>query len=310
MSLTGYLVIAALGLGAMVAFIVGFSWLFARHWCKPRRHLPTEMPTDHGLPFVAVTFSSQGVPLQGWFIPANDNSAPSSTIILAHGWSRNAARMLPIARLLHEAGFGVLLYDARGHGASGDDGPMTLLKFAEDLIAAVEYLKGRSDLDTTRLGVVGHSMGGSGAIGAASTEPRVRALVSSSAFADPVALTRDFMRALHIPRWPFLWLVCRFIERWLGTPITDIAPQNRIGQITVPVLLIHGDSDRFIPPSNMETLYARAHQEDVQSWLVPGRRHSDVILDPDYGSRVTAFLREHLSPGQESVSAEDRHARN
>jgi pimeloyl-ACP methyl ester carboxylesterase len=100
-----------------------------------------------------------------------------------------------------------------------------------------------------------------------------------------------------------------FIERWLGTPITDIAPQNRIGQITVPVLLIHGDSDRFIPPSNMETLYARAHQEDVQSWLVPGRRHSDVILDPDYGSRVMAFLREHLSSGQASMSAKNRHAR-
>jgi len=310
MSLTGYLVIATLGLGAIGALIVGFSWLFARRYCKPRRHLPTKTPADYDLPYEPITFKSQGVLLKGWFIPAHDNPAPRPTIILAHGWSRNAARMLPVARLLYEAGFGVLLYDARGHGASGDDGPMTLLKFAEDLIAAVEYLKGRPDVDTTHLGVVGHSMGGSGAIVAASTEPRVRALVSSSAFADPVALTRDFMRALHIPCWPFLWLVCRFIERWLGTTITDIAPQNRIGQITVPVLLIHGDSDRFIPPSNMETLYARAHQEDVQSWLVPGRRHSDVILDPDYGSRVMAFLREHLSPGQASMSAEDRHARN
>lgn len=172
-----------------------------------------------------------------------------------------------------------------------------LSKFAEDLIAAIDYLEGRPEVDMTRLGVVGHSMGGSGTILTASSEPRIRALVSSSAFADPVALTRDVMRARHIPRWPFLWLVCRFIERWLGTTMADIAPQNRIGQITVPVLLIHGDSDQFIPPSNMEALFARAHQEHTQSWLVPGRRHSDVILDPGYSPRVIEFLRKHLSFG-------------
>jgi len=60
----------------------------------------------------------------------------------------------------------------------------------------------------------------------------------------------------------------------------------------------------------MEALYVRVHQEHVQSWLVPGRRHSDVILDPDYGSRVMAFLREHLFSGQASISAENRHTRN
>jgi pimeloyl-ACP methyl ester carboxylesterase len=297
MSLTGYLVIAALGAWAIVALTVGFSWLFARHYCRPRRCLPMKTPADYDLPYTPVTFTSQGIPLRGWFISANDSLVPQPTIILAHGWSTNATQMLPVARLLHDAGFGVLLYDVRGHGASGDDGPMTLLKFAEDLIAAADYLDGRPEVDMTRLGVVGHSMGGASAIVAASMESRIRVLVSSSAFADPVALTQDVMRARHIPRWPFLWLVCRTIECWLGTTIADIAPQNRIGQVTVPALLIHGKSDQFIPPSNMEALYAQAHQGRTQSWLVPGRRHSDVILDPDYGPWVIEFLLEHLSLG-------------
>lgn len=295
MSITSYLVIAALGLGIIVALGVGFSWLFARHWCQPRRRLPTQTPADYDLPCEPVTFTSQGVQLKGWFIPADGNPAPRPTIILAHGWSHNATQMLPVAHLVHEEGLGVLLYDARGHGTSGSDGPITLLKFAEDLRAAVDYLDRRPEVDMTCLGAVGHSMGGSGAVVATSMEPRIRALVSSSAFADPVALTRDVMRARHIPRWPFVWLVCRIIERWVGITMADIAPQNRIGQITVPVLLIHGDSDRFIPPSNMEALYAQAHQEHAQSWLAPGRRHSDVLLDPGYGSRVPEFLREHLS---------------
>ena len=250
---------------------------------------------DYELPFVPVAFHSHGVPLRGWFIPVDSNPAYSPpTIIVAHGWSHNVAYMLPVTRLLHKAGFGVLLYDARGHGTSGDDGPITIAKFAEDLIAAVDYLGGRSDVDTARLGVVGHSLGGAAAIVAASMEPRIRVVVSSSAFADPIALAWEPLRALHIPRWPFLWLVCHFIERWLGTTMADIAPQNRIGQLTAPLLLIHGDSDRFIPSFNMEILYERAPRERTQRWLIPGRGHLDVIRDPRYGSRVVEFLSKHL----------------
>jgi pimeloyl-ACP methyl ester carboxylesterase len=159
-------------------------------------------------------------------------------------------------------------------------------------------------VDATRLGAVGHSLGGAGAVLAASIEPRIRVLVSTSAFADPVALTWGFMRALHIPRWPFLWLVCRFIERWLGAAMSDLAPQNRIGQITVPVLLIHGESDRYIPPSNVEILYERAQPDKVQRWLIPGRGHSDIIRDPRYGLQIIEFLREHLSLEQAATPAE------
>ncbi len=81
--------------------------------------------------------------------------------------------------------------------------------------------------------------------------------------------------------------------------MADVAPRNRIDQVAVPVLLIHGDADSFIPPANLETLYARAHPERTQRWLVPGHRHSDVILYPDYGPpQVIGFLRKHLSVGQ------------
>jgi fermentation-respiration switch protein FrsA (DUF1100 family) len=295
MSLVDYLTMAMFGVGAIAILSVGFSWVFARLYCKPKRRSLTQTSADYSLPFESVAFSSHGVRLEGWFIPASAASALHPTIIVAHGWSNNKAQMLPLARALHKAGLGVLLYDARGHGASGDDGPITILKIAEDLIAAVDYLEGRPDVDAKRLGAVGHSLGGAGAILAASIEPRIRVLVSTSAFADPVTLTWGFIRALHIPRWPFLWLVCRFIERWLGAAMSDLAPQNRIGQITVPVLLIHGESDRYIPPDNMEILYERAQHEKVQHWLIPGRGHSDIIRDPRYGLQIVEFLREHLS---------------
>jgi pimeloyl-ACP methyl ester carboxylesterase len=289
MQFTDFLILASVGVAIVAILSVGFACVFTRLWGKPRRLAPGKTPADYGLPFEAVSFTSDGVQLQGWFIPSHMPAA-RGTIIVAHGWSHSATKLLSVARRLREAGFAVLLYDTRGHGASGDDGFISIAKFAEDLIASVDYLEGRPDVDATRIGVVGHSMGGAGAILAASTEPRIRALVSTSAFADPVTVTARALRCLRIPRWPFLWLVCRCWEYWLGTTGDEVAPQNRIADVTVPVLLVHGDTDRLIPASDMRTLYARANAQYAEQWLAQGRRHSDVLSDPEFESRVIAFL--------------------
>lgn len=284
-----YLTLVGVGVATLAILSIGLSCVFTRLWGKPRRLPPIKTPADYGLPFESVSFTSQRVPLRGWFIPSNMRTA-KGTIIISHGWSHNAAKLLSVARRLREAGFAVFLYDARGHGTSDSDGFITIRKFAEDVIASVDYLESRPDVDTNRIGVVGHSMGGAGAILAASMEPRIRALVSTSAFADPISVTARALRYLRIPRWPFLWLVCRCWEQWLGATADEIAPQNRIAHVKVPLLLIHGDADRLVPPSDMQTLYTRAHDKYADKWLARGRRHSDVLSDPEYGSRVTAFL--------------------
>lgn len=295
MSLLNIIPLAIFGLCILAALGISFSWVWARLYCKPKRRAPAKMPSDYNLPFEAVSLYSHNAPLHGWFIPITSGSFRHPTIILAHGWSNNSNQMLPVARMLNGAGFAVFLYDARGHGASGEDGPITIAKFVEDIRAAVDYVWSRSDVDTRRVGLIGHSMGGSAAILAASDDPRIRVVVSSSAFADPLALTWGFLRAMHIPRVPFLWLVSHFIERWLCNTMSDMAPQNRIGRIQAPMLLIHGGSDQYIPPANMETLYARAHPEKAEHWLIPGRGHSDIIRDSRYGSRIIEFLNAHLS---------------
>jgi uncharacterized protein len=289
MQFMNLLILTGVGAAILAILSLGFACVFTRLWGKPRRLASGKTPADYGLPFESVSFTSQGAQLRGWFIPSHMPSA-SGTIIVAHGWSHTATKLLPVARQLYEGGFAVFLYDTRGHGASDDDGFISIAKFAEDLIASLDYLEGRSDTDATRIAVVGHSMGGAGAILAASTEPRIRALVSTSAFADPVTMTARALRYLRIPRWPFLWLVCRCWEYWLGATGEEVAPQNRIADIKVPILLIHGDADRLIPPSDMRTLYTRANEQYAEHWFMQGRRHSDLLSDPEFGLQVTAFL--------------------
>lgn len=294
MSLASFSTLVVSAIAAVAAIVIGLSWLIARLWCMPRRRIPARGPLDYGLVDEPILFSSNGVPLRGWLIPPASRQDPAPTVIVAHGWSGNAADMLPAARVLREAGFAVALYDARGHGASGKDGPITILKFAEDIRACLDYLGTRPDLDPGRIGVLGHSLGGSGALLAAAMDPRVRAVVSCSAFADPRTITADFLRRFHIPLWPFLPLVCRFIERWLGTRMEDVAPKNVIGRIRAPLLLLHGARDRFIPPQHMEVLYGAARSARAESRRLANRHHFDVTTDTRCGAEIVAFFGEHL----------------
>jgi len=266
---------------------VGFGWIFAWLWCRPRRLIDQETPADHGLAHESVRFDSRGDTLSGWFIAPD--RAPAPVVVLAHGWSRNAAQMLPLARPLHDAGYAVLLYDARGHGASTGRGFITIRTMEEDLRAALDYCQTRQEVDGACIGVIGHSMGAASAINAASRDPRIRALVSSSAFADIPALTRRTLRQFHVPAWPFFPLVRHFIERATGEPMVQLSPQNQIGRVLAPVLLMHGAADRFVPPAELDDLHARANGNSIRV-LLPNRRHSDVMDDKQYLPEVIRFL--------------------
>ncbi len=295
MNTDNFLAIVLLITAILTTLSVGFSWFFAKHFCAPKRKQSNKTPTNYDLAYEEVDFTSQGVSLKGWFIPGKGHSSSKATIVIAHGWSNSMVQMLPIAEFLHEEGMNSFLYDARSHGKSSNDNPITLQKFAQDMISAINYLAQRVDVDMNQIGVIGHSMGGSGAIVATSMEPRIQALVSSAAFADPVALTRKYMRLYHIPRGPLFYLTSFFINRWLDTNMADIAPKNRIKQISRPILLLHGELDQKIAPNNLEILKTEAQPQYVKSRLIHSNvTHSTIIFDPEFQAEVVAFFKSHL----------------
>jgi len=276
------------------AALTAFSWLVARLLCRPRRRMPVRTPADYHLPFREEIFYSGRRKLRGWFIPARGSTHLHPTVVLCHGWSSNSSRLLPLARNLHSAGLSVFLYDTRGHGRSESGGPVTGLAFAEDLIAAIDSLWHNHRVDPFRIAVIGHSVGAVGAILAASMDPRIRAVVSCAAFADPRAMLGTVMSDLHIPRWPVQMLAFRFIEQWIGKPISQLAPLNRINKIRSPLFLLHGGNDRVVPPSNLRQLTARGVKTVLTQWIEPTSGHSDLLLHPVAQKRIVSYLQTHL----------------
>ena len=143
----------------------------------PRPHIG-DTPADVGLAYEGVTLHTEdGVSLAGWYVP----SANRAAVVLLHGAGSTRSDVLPQAAVLVDAGFGVLMVDARGHGDSGGRAMDFGWHGDADIAAATAYLASRADVDPQRIGAVGMSMGGEEAIGATGTirysepsSPRVR----------------------------------------------------------------------------------------------------------------------------------------
>ncbi len=160
---------AALTLFVMdIALAVGFSYLVT-HVAR------AEIQTPHlGTPHENVTLkTSDGLHLKGWYIPSRNGAA----VIAFPGRKGPQAQ----ARMLAENGYGVLLFDRRGEGASDGDGNMYGWGGTRDIDAAVDFLKKRADVDPGRIGGIGLSVGGELMLEAAADNPDLAAVVSEGA---------------------------------------------------------------------------------------------------------------------------------
>lgn len=100
-------------------------------------------------------------------LPKKDGVYPAVILISGSGESnRNQEIMghkpfLVIADFLTKNGIAVLRYDDRGVGKStGNHKIATTADFSTDALSAVEYLKSRPEIETKKIGLIGHSEGG------------------------------------------------------------------------------------------------------------------------------------------------------
>ena len=117
--------------------------------------------------------------------------------------------------------------------------------------------------------------------------------VADCGFSDIVNVLEGVFRYRHLPVWA-LRVVSLFAKLRCGYSFYAMRPIDALEGNTVPLLLIHGQEDTFIPPENSKRMqdvtagYSELH-------LIPEAGHAvSVLTDPDgYTSIVHAFL-DHL----------------
>ena len=120
---------------------MGIGLFVAARLTSPVRQPIEQTPGDEGLDFQEVGFeSTDGLDLKGWWVPGDD---PSQAVVLVHGLegSKSGQHVLKTASVYSRAGYGVLMFDLRGHGES--EGERTTVGYQEvqDVHGALSWLE-------------------------------------------------------------------------------------------------------------------------------------------------------------------------
>jgi pimeloyl-ACP methyl ester carboxylesterase len=135
--------------------------------------MPTTIPTER------IDFRSDGTRCAAWLtMPAA--AGPHPAVVLVHGLGATHDMMLAqYEQHFAAAGIAVLAFDYRNTGAS-DGQPRQHISTrgqCRDVDAALAYLASRSDIDSTRIGLWGTSLGGMNVIRVAAARDDVAAAV-------------------------------------------------------------------------------------------------------------------------------------
>lgn len=204
------------------------------------------------------------IQLSGWYVPSKNRAA----VILLHGFDGNRLGMKPQADVLARHGYGVLLYDLRGHGESGGDVRAFGWEDVEDVNAALEFLSAREEVDPDRIGIVGFSIGGQIAIRATAGNEQLRAIIAD----DPGFVTVDDApgpaNTTERVMYMVSWIDGRGVSVWTGIPIPPGVIEV-IGDISPRPIL-------FIDTAGSQSLIRHYYElagEPKELWEIPEAYH-------------------------------------
>ena len=176
-----------------------------------------------------------------------------------------------LADTLGRRGIAVLRLDDRGvNGSDGGTTTATSEDFANDIRAGVAYLRARPEIDRRRVGLVGHSEGGIIAPMIAATDTAIHAIVLMAGTAstgreivmgqnrymiDSVAHLGGARRDTLLARAGHSVDSAAKAPGWQGF-FLNYDPKPTAARVRARVLILQGETDRQVPPSEAERLGA------------------------------------------------------
>lgn len=196
-----------------------------------------------------------------------------------------------IADSLARNGIASLRMDDRGTGESGGAFKgSTSADFAEDIRAALAYLRTRPEIRSDRLGVVGHSEGAVITPMVAEKEPELRAIVLLAGVAEPACSALYFQlknliehdtklspadREAQIAAIPTRIEGMMAADPWMKFFLT-YDPAATMRRVKTPVLILTGANDQQAVPAQValqEKAFKSAGNRDVTAKVIPGVNH-------------------------------------
>ena len=202
-----------------------------------------------------------------------------------------------LADTLGRQGIAVLRLDDRGAGSDMGPATVTTADFANDIRAAVAWLRTRPEIDPARIGLVGHSEGGTIAPMVASSDSAIAAVVILGGHVAPGRAIVEFQQRYIVDsvahllgqrREAALAQYARNTDSVAATTpwwkfFLEYDGAATAGRVRAPVLILHGEKDYQVPVAEVAKTVSAVRaggNRDVTVRVFPGTNH---LFLPDAG---------------------------
>lgn len=200
------------------------------------------------------------------------------------------------ADIAFQMGHNLLLVDERAHGKSQGRSITFGIKERQDLLCWVDYALNRFGPDTKIL-LYGVSMGAATVLMASglALPKNVKGIIADCPYSSPLDIILEVGKQTGYPIKLIRPFVIWGAKIFGGFDVMEISAEEEVRNSRIPILLIHGADDNFVPAEMSEEI-AKANPEKVTRYTFPGADHalSYMVDTPRYRKLVTEFVQHVL----------------
>ncbi len=239
--------------------------------------------------------SWDGLRLHGTYFPIGEEK---KVVICFHGYTSEGMKdYIALSDYYLNRGYSMLLIDARSHGKSegryigfGCLDRKDALKWIDWVIEQCGH--------TVRIVLHGTSMGGATVLMTSGLElpEQVRGVVSDCAFTSPKEVFTHVLHSMyHLPAFPVIYLADLVNRKLAGYGMDECNAAREVARAKVPILMIHGDGDTFVPSRMCDKIYANC-TSPKRKLIVKGAAHAESYYKDTaaYEEALGDFLKEIL----------------
>ena len=218
--------------------------------------------------------SYDGLRLHGTFFP---NGGSKKVVICFHGYtSQGLSDYIGLSDYYLKHGFAMLLVDERAHGQSEGE----YIGFGcLDRLDAMKWIRWtiKTVGEDVSLLLHGTSMGGATVLMASGLNlpAQVKGIISDCGFTSPKYVFTHVLHTMyHLPAFPMIQIADVVNKKKAGYGLDECNAAREVRKAKVPILLIHGEQDTFVPCSMCEEIYENC-AAPKKKLIVKGAAHAE-----------------------------------
>lgn len=218
--------------------------------------------------------SEDGLRLYANYFPGKD---PRKVVICFHGYtSQGLSDFIGLSDYYLERGYGMLLPDARAHGKSEGEYIGFGCLDRKDALCWINWIIEECGEEVQIL-LHGISMGGATVLMTSGLQlpQQVKGIVSDCGFTSPKDVFTHVLHSMyHLPAFPLMPIADWINRKKAGYGMDECNAAREVRKAKVPILLIHGDKDTFVPYQMCEEIYKNCASQKTKL-IVKGAAHAE-----------------------------------